>query len=709
MGSWIFRHGCCNLDVRECVRVKQTATRAVFEGDLMRRRGLVQRRAGRGRRPGVEGLESRRLMAVTYSLYPIDPGSQPNSITVGSDNRLWFTVPNFRRSPPDEIGAIDPRSGVVSYYPTPYPGSLTLSIVSGPNGDLWFIDDIGTFNVASISPTTHAVTEFPVRIPGASLRSLAAGSDGHLWFTDVGNDAIGELDPTTGFVTEFPLPDAHDIPNHIAAGPGGELWFTLFDHAANAPAIGDINPTTHAITITDIPKGGPPAEAIAAGPDGNVWFTQVGGSVGMGFSLQIGSISPTTHAVRTTPGAGTGGITAGPDGRVWFNATTGWIDPNTFVINTYTDFDTGVLPDFRDIGEPTIVTGPDGNLWQVGQGYLVAVSIVPPTQAAIAGLLFLDTAGVGWDLYPLPGQTVFLDLKGDGKVDPGDPTANTNVLGYYAFRGLAPGTYTVRVASYPGNITTFPATGSRTVTVSAGQRGMADDLGMIPGSSLFPLPYNPSPFGTHSPDVETAEVTAVYNLVLGHAPDAAGLAYWVKNLKNGVPISTLSNYLLTSAEYDTDLVLADYRNFLRVANPSVAAVNQWVGFMQAGLTAKQVASYFMTCDVFNNLYPSDAAFVQALYVDVLGYQPASWEVASWLTVLHGGATRSQAVRSFLDSSFAAERIVRGMYGTILSQSVDSNTLMTEVESLQVVWTPAQFATSLFGTPLFAVRAYDSRL
>ncbi len=42
----------------------------------------------------------------------------------------------------------------------------------------------------------------------------------------------------------------------------------------------------------------------------------------------------------------------------------------------------------------------------------------------------------------LAGQTLFLDLKNDGTLDTGDPTATTNVDGNYSFTGLATGTYT---------------------------------------------------------------------------------------------------------------------------------------------------------------------------------------------------------------------------------------------------------------------------
>lgn len=669
---------------------------------------MMLRRSRPLRRPnqpfGFEALESRRLLAVSFGIYPINPTQLPGSIAASSDGNLWFTVSHSGsggQTQIAEIGELDPGTGGVAYYPTPTPTSSLRSIISGPGGKLWFLDQSGTSNIASIDPTSHAIVEYLPTITGANIAGLAVGPDGNLWYTNSGTHSIGVFSPMAHTFSEFPLPNINDTPGAIADGPDGHLWFGT--SIVGGHAIGDIDPTTHVITLTDLHSLVAFVGAITSGTDGNVWFNLLTPKSGGGFSSIGASIDPATHGVTTYSIIGTGGLTTGPDSNIWFGGSLGEFDLTTHVSTFYPEPGT-YLP-----GTPEAITsGPEDSVWIVGSqtGYIISARIIPPTQAAVAGYVYLNPTG-GVASSPLIGQTVYLDLKGDGMLDPGDPTINTGAIGYYSFTGLAPGTYTVRIAPYPGNIATSPASGGQTVTVSGGQLGSPGSLGMIPSISYFPLPYNPSPFGVHNPDVQTAEVTGLYNLVLGHAPDPAGLAYWVQNLKNGVPISVLSNYLLTSPEYDTNLILADYRNYLDVPSPTVTAVNEWVGFMQAGMTAKQVAYYFMTSDVFDNLYPSNTAFVQALYVDILGYQPASWEVSSWLTVLGEGVTRSQAVASFLNSSFADARVVTGQYGTILARQVDSYSLTAYVDLLAVGWTPVQVATTLFSTQEFAVRANNT--
>src|SRR5262249_45602945 len=79
---------------------------------------------------------------------------------------------------------------------------------------------------------------------------------------------------------------------------------------------------------------------------------------------------------------------------------------------------------------------------------------------AISGQVFLDYNGNG-KMDPaetgLPGQTVFPDLNNSGNFDPGDPSAVTDANGFYQFRGLAAGTYTVRQVVSAGFAALEPA------------------------------------------------------------------------------------------------------------------------------------------------------------------------------------------------------------------------------------------------------------
>jgi virginiamycin B lyase len=670
-------------------------------------------RCGSGQRrsqPFVEGLESRRLMAVTFTAYPISPNAIPTSITVGPDDNLWFTVPAdgaIGNEQTAEIGEISPTTGVVNYFPTPdevdYPAPS--SIVSGPGNFVWYLDPSSSSSlptsISSFNVTTHVFARYAA---GSLPVDLALGSDGNLWFTDQGTSSIGMFNPTTHAVTEYPLPNNTDAPTRITPGPNGDLFFITRVGVAGTFAVGEINPTTHAITLTDVPEAadGVPF-SITAGSDGNIWMGEHAGT----FSTGLISFNPTTLALTSYAVNQQGGITSGPDGNIWYDVDLGEFNLTTHVASSYpVPGGPGGENSFR--GLRTIVTGPDGNVWLTTDGYIFSAHIIPATQSAVAGYVYQDPTGSGppspSDVAgPLDNVTVFLDLRGDGQLDPGDPVVNTDALGYYAFTGLTPGTYTVRLVPYPGNIATYPNNSTQTVTVTGGSLGSPSQLGLLPTTSLLPLTYDPTPFGTHNPDVQTAEVNGLYNLILHRAPDPTGGASAVAYLKNNGSLGQLAADLLTSAEYETGVIASYYQNYLRRTGSS-AEIAAWVNLMQNGLTEEQVAADFLTSAEYSLLFPANATFVQALYGDVLGRLPAGSEVAAWVNLLDQGVTRSQVISAFINTHESDIRSVEGLYGIIFARGVESNAQSSAVAALQSGVTLVQLATGLFGSAEFTARA-----
>ena len=340
--------------------------RNTFAAQFRRSRLAVRSRDGRraakvlrGRRPCLESLESRRLLATIVEFDVPTPGSYPWDITAGPEGDVWFV--ELMTNDQFKIGMIDPMTRVISDFSVA--GPTPVSLTSGPDGNLWATFDNNT--IGTINPTTHAVTEFPVPTASSFPNEITTGPDGNLWFTESVGNKIGMINPTTDAIAEFPVPTANSYPSAITAGPDGNLWFTeeLSDQ------IGMINPTTHTITEFPIPTlgsqpspndSGPSASdpsSITAGPDGNVWFGERSGNA-------IGMINPTTHAITAFPtptsGSSPFGITAGPDGNLWFSEILGnqigMINPVTHAIAEY--------PTPTAISQPaSITTGPDGNIW----------------------------------------------------------------------------------------------------------------------------------------------------------------------------------------------------------------------------------------------------------------------------------------------------------------------------------------------------------
>ena len=134
------------------------------------------------------------------------------------------------------------------------------------------------------SPRPASSRSFLCRLSGQtglSPQGIAAGPDGDLWFTEDLGRKIGRITPT-GEIAVYPLPTTYDrVPVGITAGPDGNVWF-----AESPSAIGRITPAG-AVTEYKLPYISYPV-GITAGPDGNLWYTA---------RHKVGMISPTATPI----------------------------------------------------------------------------------------------------------------------------------------------------------------------------------------------------------------------------------------------------------------------------------------------------------------------------------------------------------------------------------------------------------------------------
>ncbi len=240
----------------------------------------------------------------------------------------------------------------ISEYALPNPQSSPLGIVAGPDGALWFTENVG--RIGRIT-TAGIITEYEVPTAGSGPWGITTGPDGALWFTEVLGNNIGRI-TTAGAITDYAVPSANSWPIGIAVGPDGALWFT----EQNASKIGRIT-TTGTITEFVLPPGNYP-EWITAGPDGAMWFTQFsddGLSNGkIGRLTTDGSIA---EFVESTPYTLPFYITPGSDGALWYaenEETSGAAIGRITTGGAITEFPLTAIT-----GTEGITAGPDGALW----------------------------------------------------------------------------------------------------------------------------------------------------------------------------------------------------------------------------------------------------------------------------------------------------------------------------------------------------------
>ena len=120
------------------------------------------------------------------------------------------------------IGRIT-TSGTFTEFPIPTSDTKPVGIAAGPDGALWFTQELGN-SIGRIT-TTGTVTEFALATANSFPRFITAGPDGALWFTELRSNKIGRI-TTAGVITEFTVPTASSRPWGITTGPDGALWFT---------------------------------------------------------------------------------------------------------------------------------------------------------------------------------------------------------------------------------------------------------------------------------------------------------------------------------------------------------------------------------------------------------------------------------------------------------------------------------------------------
>jgi len=308
--------------------------------------------------PYVEGLSVSQDVITLPDLDPpvdrlevftIASGGEPQSIVSGPDGNLWFTGSN------DSIGRITPV-GSITIFPLPNSASSALGITAGTDGNLWFTEFFGN-RIGRIT-TAGVITEFAIPSAGSQPTGITAGSDGNVWFVEsaAGANKIGRITPA-GVITEFPIPNVGA--RWITRGRDGNLWFTetLANKIGRMTTTGVLTEfeglTSNAfLAAPDLSDG-----RITAAHDGKIWFTE--GQAGLLGSITIAGVVAELDPTSLDDGAVPLGIAAASDGDVWFTTSNNELAPAGIY-----GFFFGTSEGVALSGAPRdVTTGPDGNLW----------------------------------------------------------------------------------------------------------------------------------------------------------------------------------------------------------------------------------------------------------------------------------------------------------------------------------------------------------
>jgi virginiamycin B lyase len=270
--------------------------------------------------------------------------------------------------------------------PTAGTGAFPQEVTVGPDGNLWYTDEVSgvfKFSLSSLEPlpcsSSSPTVGCEVSANAVAPTGIVTGPDGAVWFTrsNGGNPrdgrsyfqaSVGRI-TTSGAFSSYPVPaSASSVPglDTITVGPNGNLSFT----ETAVDRIGEITPRAASPAIHEfaLPAGDrlaqgvgssiTSADTIAAGPGNDIWFTEQGSN-----AIGVMSTSGALLEKFTVPGSNQNptplGITEGTDDTMWFTETTANQVASITAGGTIT---LHPLPTAAD-GPESIVYGPDGNLW----------------------------------------------------------------------------------------------------------------------------------------------------------------------------------------------------------------------------------------------------------------------------------------------------------------------------------------------------------
>jgi len=160
-----------------------------------------------------------------------------------------------------------------------------------------------------------------------------------------------------------------------------------------------------------------------------------------------------------------------------------------------------------------------------------------------------------------------------------------------------------------------------------------------------------------SPTAAQAVVTALYHEILGRDPDPDGLATFVAQLQGGATEAQVAHALATSPENYGQMVDEYYSDYFNRAADG-AGRQHWIDELLGGLPEDALAAKLLASAEYSKHYPTNAAFVDALYFDILGRAPDAGGRTTHLATLTSGQPRMRVIANLIESPERAQHVGR---------------------------------------------------
>lgn len=168
--------------------------------------------------------------------------------------------------------------------------------------------------------------------------------------------------------------------------------------------------------------------------------------------------------------------------------------------------------------------------------------------------------------------------------------------------GVLPNTKTAGYTSVTPNVYTPPA-----AQQGVGLSPFAQQMAMR-SMTQQPVLGLPSALLQRQQDMRNP-INALYQNILGRAPDAEGAKYWQSQLDSGVPLNQIQQSFLNSQEYKARPITALYQNILGRA-PDAEGAQYWQNQLNSGMPLSEIQQAFLNSQEYKAKAPTQQPQMQ---------------------------------------------------------------------------------------------------
>ncbi|HEY7295503.1 MAG TPA: DUF4214 domain-containing protein [Dehalococcoidia bacterium] len=169
-----------------------------------------------------------------------------------------------------------------------------------------------------------------------------------------------------------------------------------------------------------------------------------------------------------------------------------------------------------------------------------------------------------------------------------------------------------------------------------------------------------------------AFVRAVYQDVIGAAPPQGTVEGWLGALDSGASRTQVAAALLATPERATHFANSTFQELLG-RDADSTAVSAWVAALEAGAPPEQLYAGVLGSDEYYQQHGgTDTAWLDAVFLTLLGREPTPAERDGQLAALSGGAQRADVANALSHGDEYRNRLLADLFRQYLGRAPDAD-------------------------------------